>query len=53
MDSIRDALGKYAKNWDPTIMWGAIGLLCIVLIWYVFLRKRGKPEEENPQSPPR
>jgi hypothetical protein len=53
MDSIRDALGKYAKNWDPTIMWGVIALLAIVLIWYIFLRKRAKPEEENPPSPPR
>jgi hypothetical protein len=48
MDSIRDAITKYTMNWDPRVMWGVIGLLCIVLIWYVFLRKRAKPEEENP-----
>jgi hypothetical protein len=48
MDSIRDAITKYTMDWDPRIMWGVIGLLCIVLIWYVFLRKRAKPEEENP-----
>ena len=53
MDSIRDALGKYAIDWNPLYMWGVIGLVAIVLIWYIFLRKRAKPEEENPPSPPR
>ena len=46
MDSIRDALGKYAINWNPLYMWGVIGLVAIVLIWYIFLRKRAKPAIE-------
>ncbi|HEV2948942.1 MAG TPA: hypothetical protein VGX70_16330 [Gemmataceae bacterium] len=48
MDSIRDALGQYALNWNPIVLYGVIGLIAIVIIWYVFLRKRANPEEENP-----
>jgi len=48
MDSVRDAISKYTMDWNPVIMWAVIGLLAIILIWYIFLRKRARPEEENP-----
>ena len=51
MDSIRDALGQYALNWNPIVLYGVLALIAIVVIWYIFLRKRANPEEENrPQN---
>ena len=48
MDSIRDALGQYALNWNPVILLGVVALIAIVTIWYIFLRKRANPDENNP-----
>lgn len=33
---------------DPLVLIGALALIVIIALWYIFLRKRGRPEEENP-----
>jgi hypothetical protein len=33
---------------DPIVLIGALALIVIVGLWYILLRKRAKPEEENP-----
>jgi hypothetical protein len=33
---------------NPIVLWGVLAILLIVGLWYILLRKRAKPEEENP-----
>jgi len=41
-------------NWEnlnlanPIVYWGALALILIVGLWYILLRKRARPEEDNP-----
>jgi len=36
--------------YDTRVLIGSLAIIVIVAIWYIFLRKRARPEEENPQS---
>jgi hypothetical protein len=33
---------------DPIVLVGALAIIVIVGLWYILLRKRARPEEENP-----
>jgi len=33
---------------DPIVLIGALAIIVIIGLWYILLRKRARPEEENP-----